>query len=211
MRSALRDAHATYRRFSGADVPVAHAATPSSKLAEPAPLPAPDPTPPVAATPARSLVRRARAAARPLRERLPSRPAADEQPDVLLDVQNLRVDEIDLQLEELKAHVALSARVMDLLHLDVGVDADLRGVGLKIKGVEAQALLKVRLENLAVIVDRVMDTVDANPQLLASLGAALSDVGAGTGRALGEVGEAAGSAVRDVGGLARAVVPPPAS
>jgi hypothetical protein len=186
MRSALREARTTYRRFSGADVLAKHDA-PSS------------------------LVHRARAALRPLRERLPSRPSNADQPDVLLDVQNLRVDEIDLQLEQLQAHVALSARVMDLLHLDVGVDADLRGVGLKIKGVEAQALLKVRLENLAVIVDRVMDTVDANPQLLASLGAALHDVGAGTGRALGEVGEAAGSAVRDVGSVARAVAPPPAT
>src|SRR3712207_4540571 len=60
--------------------------------------------------------------------------------DVVLDVQKLRVDELDLSLQELKARVALDARVLDLLRLDVGVEAELRGVDLRIAGVDGQAL-----------------------------------------------------------------------
>ena len=133
----------------------------------------------------------------------PTTPVGHDDPDVVLDIPHLHVDEIDLKLDELKARVALEARVMDLLRLDVGVDADLRGVGLTIKGVDAQALLKVRLENLTVILDRVMDTVDRNPQLLERLaehvGATLREVGSGAERAVGELGAGAGSAVGDVG------------
>jgi hypothetical protein len=122
----------------------------------------------------------------------PSPPARSDDPDVYLDVPTLHVDEIDLRLDELKARVALEAQVLDLLRLNVGVDAELRGVELDIKGVDAQALLKVRLDNLAVIVDRVMSTVDRNPQVLEGLterlAAAVGDLGNGAGAALGSLG-----------------------
>jgi hypothetical protein len=121
------------------------------------------------------------------RKRPPEPPARRDEPDVLLDVPTLHVDEIDLQLDELKARVALQARVLDLLRLDVGVGAELRGVKLEIKGVDAQALLKVRLENLTTMVDRLMSTIDADPQILEHLtdrlGTTLDDVG-GVARAL---------------------------
>jgi hypothetical protein len=90
---------------------------------------------------------RLRAALRP--ERLPAlvepaRHAAQRlghrPPDVVLDVPTLRVDEIELQFDDLKARVALEAHVLDLLRLDVGVAAELRGVSLQIKGVAAQPL-----------------------------------------------------------------------
>jgi hypothetical protein len=78
--------------------------------------------------------------------------------------------------------------VLDLLHLNVGVDARLRGVELDIEGVDAQALLKVRLDNLTTIVDRVMRTIDSNPHLLehlvARLGATVDELGANTARAI---------------------------
>ena len=134
----------------------------------------------------------------------------------------LHVEEIDLHLDELKARVALDAHVLDLLQLNVGVDAELRGVDLKIKGVDAQAQLKVRLENLTVILNRVMNTVDANPELLGRLadrlgatlqqvgsgaGQAVGELGKGAGTAVGEIGESAGSAVEEVGGIARALAP----
>jgi hypothetical protein len=132
------------------------------------------------------------------------------EPDVHLDVPTLHVDEIDLRLDSLKARVALEAHVLDLLRLDVGIDADLRGVELDIKGVDAQALLQVRLDNLAVILDRVMSTVDSNPQILErlteGLGSAVGNIGEGAGSAVKEVGSGAGSAVHDVGRTARTVV-----
>ena len=107
--------------------------------------------------------------------------ARRDDPDVYLDVPRLHVDEIDLKLEELTARVALDVHVLDLLRLNVGVDAHLRGVELQIKGVDAEAQLKVRLENLTVILDRVMSTIDQNPQILEGLtdrlAASLDEVG----------------------------------
>jgi 2-oxoacid dehydrogenase-like protein with E3 subunit-binding domain len=127
-------------------------------------------------------------------------------PDVLLDVPALKVDSIHLELDNLDARVALKAQVLDLVKLNAGVDAHLGKLRIDIKGVEAQALLKVRLERVAAIVDRVLTTVDRNPELVKSLGSTVEEVGRGAGHALGETGEAvedvgegAGGAVQDVG------------
>jgi hypothetical protein len=127
-------------------------------------------------------------------------------PDVLLDVPVIKVDSIHLELDDLDAHVSLLAKVLDLVKLSVGVDVHLGQLRLDVKGVEAQALLKVRLERVTAIVDRVLTTLDRNPELLESLGRTLEDVGQGAGHTLSKTGEAvedvgsgAKSAVRDVG------------
>lgn len=124
-------------------------------------------------------------------------------PDVLLDVPQLRVDEISLEVQDLKARVSLQASVLDLLNLRVGVDAELGRVELTIKGVEAQVLLKVHLDNVARILDRVLTTIDNNPQIVERLveqvGGAVEGVGTGAGEALGDLGASAGSAVEEIG------------
>jgi e3 binding domain len=127
-------------------------------------------------------------------------------PDVLLDVPVLKVDSIHLELDNLDARVALKAQVLDLVKLNAGVDVHLGKLRIDIKGVEAQALLKVRLDRVAAIVDRVLTTIDRNPELVKSLGRTVEDVGRGAGQALGQTGEAvedvgegAGEAVQDVG------------
>ncbi|MFJ7132347.1 hypothetical protein [Streptomyces fungicidicus] len=135
-------------------------------------------------------------------------PGAD--PDVYLDVPVLKVDEIDLDVENLRAHVSLQTEVLDLLRLNVGADVSLGRVHLGISGVEAQAQLKVRLDNVAMIINRVLTTLDRNPELLRDLtrgiGSAVQDVGGGAGQAVGELGTGAGRAVEDVGqGAGRAV------
>ena len=140
----------------------------------------------------------------------PERRESDDQPDVLLDVPELRVDEISLEVEDLHARVALRADVLSLLRLHVGVEADLGRVQLTIKGVEAQALLKVRLDNVARIIDRVLTTIDNNPEIVEGLieqvGEAAEEVGAGTGQALGELAPGAGSAVDEAGRAAGTAV-----
>jgi hypothetical protein len=134
---------------------------------------------------------------------LAERDSDSEQPDVLLDAPVVKVDELNLEVEELRARVSLQAEVLDLLRLNVGADVFIGQVGLEIKGVEAQALLKVRLDNVARILDRVLTTIDRNPQLLEGLvegtGHAIAELGEGTGSAVEDVGEGAGSAVEDVG------------
>ncbi|MWA03782.1 hypothetical protein F8568_026045 [Actinomadura sp. LD22] len=124
----------------------------------------------------------------------PAGGAPGEDPDVLLDVPVVKVDEVEIEVEELRADVSLRAAVLDVLDLGVGADVDLGRVSLTLRGVEAQAMLKVRLDNVARIIDRVLDTVDANPELLAGTargaGAAAGELGAGT--VAGELGGGAG-------------------
>ncbi|MDQ0408490.1 hypothetical protein ABVB69_20195 [Streptomyces sp. NPDC000349] len=127
----------------------------------------------------------------------------DGEPDVLLDVPELHVEEISLHVENLQARVSLSVEVLELLKLNVGADVSLGRVELDIKGVQAQAMLKVRLDNVAEMVGRVLSTVDAHPQILeqltSGLDSAAESLGGGAGRVAGELAEGAGDAVRGVG------------
>jgi hypothetical protein len=118
----------------------------------------------------------------------------DQQPDVLLDVPVLKVDEINLEVEDLQARVSLQAQVLDLLKLNVGADVSLGRVSLGIKGVEAAALLKVRLDNVSAILGPVISTLDENPQILGDVGGAVEQVGQHAGEAVEQVGEGTGSA-----------------
>ena len=124
------------------------------------------------------------------------------EPDVFLDVPQLRVEEIILEVEDLRAHVSVQAEVLNLLRLSVGADVQLGGVHLEIKGVEAQALLKVRLDKVAEIINRVLATIDRNPeivdQIVGPLGAAASELEGTVGRSVDEVAGAVGSAAPDV-------------
>lgn len=130
--------------------------------------------------------------------------SADAQPDVLLDVPVLKVEEIHLEVEDLNAQVSLQAEVLNLLKLHVGADVSLGHVTLEIKGVDAVAQLKVRLDKVEAIIDRVMMTIDNNPQILTDLtrglGEGAGEIGRGAGEALKEVGAGAESAVESVGG-----------
>src|SRR5215213_7465041 len=121
-------------------------------------------------------------------------------PDVLLDVPVVKVDEINFELNDLRVRANLFAKVLDLVELAVGVDAYLGRVKLVITGVEVQALLKVRLDNVAAILDRVLTTIDRNPQIVERLvegvSSAVEDIGEGAGQL---VGEGLNSAVADIG------------
>ncbi|GAC1433908.1 MAG: hypothetical protein NVSMB5_27350 [Candidatus Velthaea sp.] len=95
----------------------------------------------------------------------PPRTSAQD-PDVLLQIPNLSVESIDLQVDNLKARVNLDAKLANLLSLTAGVDASIDKVKLTIKGVKASVLLRVRLDNVAYIIDRTLTTLDRNPQIV---------------------------------------------
>ncbi|GAB3141356.1 hypothetical protein GCM10027290_13960 [Micromonospora sonneratiae] len=92
-----------------------------------------------------------------------------DQPDVLLDVPGLNIDALDLEATDLRAKVSLNAEVLNLLRLNVGIDLSLGQVRLDLRGVGAQALLKVRLDQVAEIVNRMLTSVDTHPELIESL------------------------------------------
>jgi pyruvate/2-oxoglutarate dehydrogenase complex dihydrolipoamide acyltransferase (E2) component len=97
------------------------------------------------------------------------RPAQDRgeslgDPDVQLDVPALRVEEIDLEVEDLQARVSIRAELADLVNINIGLDVDLGEVKLQIKGVEAQAHLKARLDNVRAIFSEVLASLQHDPQ-----------------------------------------------
>ena len=127
-------------------------------------------------------------------------------PDVLLDVPELRIDLIHFELDDLDAHLAVKANVLNLVKLNVGIDVHLSRVKLDIKGVELEALLKARLDHVTAVVDRLMTSLDRNPELVEGLSRAISEVGQGAGEAVDktgdaakEVGKGAEGALQDVG------------
>jgi e3 binding domain len=127
-------------------------------------------------------------------------------PDVLLDVPELKVDSIHFELDDLDAHVALKARVLNLVKLNAGIDVHLSRVKLDVKGVDAELVLKARLDHVTAIVDRLMTSLDRNPELVKGLSRAVTEVGQGAGQAVDmtgdaakDVGKGAQSALQDVG------------
>jgi hypothetical protein len=86
--------------------------------------------------------------------------------DVILEIPELSVDSIGLTVADVKAHVALDANAMNLVQVTAGVDVGIKKVQLGIVGVLAEAYLYVDLDNVAKIVNRVVQTLDRNPQIL---------------------------------------------
>jgi hypothetical protein len=100
-------------------------------------------------------------------ERPDAGPAAQEA-DVILDVPVLNVEELNLEVEDLRAHISARAELADFVKISVGVDVYLDKVKLEIKGVEAQAQLKVRLERILGTIERALGVIEQNPGLLDS-------------------------------------------
>ena len=124
-----------------------------------------------------------------------------DQPDVILDVPDLSVEQITLEVDNLQVHIALDARLANLLKLTAGADASIDKVKLDIKGVHAQATLIVRLDNVRAIIERTLQTLDNNPQiitqLLSTVDNTVNTVGGVANNAVGTVGTMAGTALRN--------------
>ena len=130
----------------------------------------------------------------------------DEAVDVYLDAPVVKVDEISFEIDDLRAHLAVMAEAGHFVQISAGVGVQLGKVELEIQGVETQALLEARLHNVSKILERVVTSLERNPELLKSVGDALGDVGAGahdlltdTGDTVKSAGKGAESAVQDVG------------
>ncbi|MFG2106045.1 hypothetical protein [Micromonospora chersina] len=151
------------------------------------------------------------------------RGGGESEPDVLLDIPEVTVDQIRLSVEGLDADLSLRARLANLLQLDAGVRVHLEGVELDVTGVSAEALLKVRLEKLMQILDRALSTIDRNPHLIdalaRSVGGSIDDVNRAaqqlasapvvdeSGQRIGTMGAVADRALRE--GVGRPAPPSP--
>ena len=86
--------------------------------------------------------------------------------DVILEIPELSVDSIGLTVENVRAKVSLDANAMNLVQLTAGVDVGIKKVQLGIVGVYGEVYLYADLDNVARIVDRVVQTLDRNPKIL---------------------------------------------
>lgn len=138
---------------------------------------------------------RSRNGSSPSSKRDPVAAPSSTEPDVFLNVPDLHVDEIHLDVENLEAHLALQARLANLLELRAGAHVAIEKVQLDIKGVAAEAMLKVRLDNVYAILDRALATLDRNPQILEGL-IQTADDALGPGGVLGNAIEGVSRSVR---------------
>lgn len=120
-------------------------------------------------------------------------------PDVLLDVPKVHVEELNLEVEDLKARVALRTRLADLLEIDVGLDVSLNTVKLETKGVDAEARLKARLDTVQAMIERTLSSVDENPELIKNL----TDLSGNSTRGGGQSAFQEGASSREITEAAR--------
>jgi hypothetical protein len=105
----------------------------------------------------------------------------DDTPTFMLDVPVLNIDELNLEVNELRAHVSSRAELANFVKINVGLDVYLDDVKLDIKGLEAQALLRVQLDRVLGTLDRALEAINTNPQILTEvvqdLDSAVEDIG----------------------------------
>lgn len=107
--------------------------------------------------------------------------------DVVLDIPNLCVQNIHLKVDTVTAKVNLDAKVSNLVHLSAGADVFIGDVDLTIRGVRAQALLLVDLDDVYHIVDNTLTFVDNHPEVVKQLGSTLNNAGGAVGGVVGGV------------------------
>ena len=126
--------------------------------------------------------------------------AGGEQPDVILDIPNLSIDEVTIDVQNLQVDISLDARLANLLKLTAGAQASIDQVKIQIKGVQATATLVVRLDNVRAIIERTLQTLDNNPQLvtqlLSTVDNTVNTVGGVANNTVGTVGRIAGTALQ---------------
>ena len=127
--------------------------------------------------------------------------ASGDQPDVLLDIPNLSVEQLTIEVDNLQADLNLDARLANILHLTAGANASIDRVHIELRGVRAQATLIVRLDNVRAIIERTLQTLDNNPQivtqLLSTVDNTVNTVGGVANNAVGTVGNVASSLLQN--------------
>ena len=126
--------------------------------------------------------------------------SGQDQPDVLLDIPNLSIEQITVDVQNLQVDISLDARLANLLKLTAGAHASVDQVKIDIKGVQATATLVVRLDNVRAIIERTLQTLDNNPQLvtqlLSTVDNTVNTVGGVANNTVGTVGSIAGTALQ---------------
>lgn len=109
-------------------------------------------------------------------------------PDVFLNA-TVHVGEIDITVSNLTAKINIDAQVLSLLQFNAGVDLSINRVALTISNVSARVELEARLENLVLMINETLNSIDLNP-IIATIG---SDVDNLVNNTLGAGGDSGSS------------------
>ena len=123
------------------------------------------------------------------------REVAVREPDLLLDVPVLTAEELDLDVEGLKARVWVAAELGDLLKLSTGADVNLDKAKLTATDLDVQALVEVRLAEVRAILMKALTTIGEHPEVLLAgpdtgAGQELRQAGQATSQGIGETTKA---------------------
>lgn len=130
--------------------------------------------------------------------RQPGPPPEYQAYDVVVSVPRLCVDRIQLDVDNLQARVALNARVANLVSVQAGADVSIRQVSVGVRGIRAEALLLVDLDNVAAVIDRTLQFVDNHPEIVTQLTGTLNNT-------VNTVGSVANTALQPGGVVDRTV------
>ncbi|CZT48545.1 uncharacterized protein RSE6_09256 [Rhynchosporium secalis] len=119
------------------------------------------------------------------------------EPDVYLNA-SVFIGEISILVANLTAKINLDAQVLSLLKFNAGVDLHIDKVSLIIQNISAKVVLEARLENLVIMIDDILASLDLNP-ILATLGQSLNEI---TDSVTDVVGGVVGDVTGIVGGVA---------
>ncbi|HET7232051.1 MAG TPA: hypothetical protein VFJ16_18740 [Longimicrobium sp.] len=137
----------------------------------------------------------------------PTQTAAGRQPgpppeyqayDVVVSVPRLCVERINLEVDNLQARVALNARVANLVSVQAGADVSIAQVSVGVRGVRAEVLLLVDLDNVAAVIERTLQFVDNHPEIVSQLTGTLNNT-------VNTVGSVANTALQPGGVVDRTV------
>ncbi|PVH69898.1 hypothetical protein DL98DRAFT_621833 [Cadophora sp. DSE1049] len=107
------------------------------------------------------------------------------EPDVYLNA-SVFIGEISILVANLTAKINLDAQVLSLLKFNAGVDLHINKVSLIIQNISAKVVLEARLENLVLMIDDILASLDLNP-ILATLGQSLNNITDSVGDLVGGV------------------------
>jgi hypothetical protein len=98
-----------------------------------------------------------------------------ERADVVLNVPHLSVEKLRVEVDTLDAHLSLDGSVANLVRINAGLEVHAKDVRVLLCGVQTDVDLRVRLDNIARIITRALQSLDKNPGLLRELDAGSAD------------------------------------
>lgn len=90
--------------------------------------------------------------------------------DLVLDAPDLKLEGVHLDIQNLESKISLNVNIGNLVNLEVGVNLKADTLKLELDNIEAETYVRVSLDRIQQIINRTLETIDNNPDILNSLG-----------------------------------------